>query len=82
MFSKILMRRDMSVMDGNMRLAAAITACDDIREFELEVDIMDEDLGKRVPGIVYFDRKLNRLAVKDKPPVEPLYKLMKEEYHG
>lgn len=77
MFPKILVRRDMSILDGNARLSAALLSCESIKDFECEVDIMDYDLGKVVPGIVYFDQTLNRLAVKDKPPIEPLYRIMK-----
>lgn len=60
---KICMRSDLTVIDGNHRLSAAILAAKDIRSLKLEVYICDD--GKEmIDGLLFFDAKLNRLSVR------------------
>lgn len=60
----IIMKRDMSVIQGHHRLAAQISLCPNFKEFELKVIVEEED-GKRVNAILFFDKALNRLGLKD-----------------
>lgn len=60
----IVVSEDMDIIDGNHRMQAALNVCEDIRRFRLRVVMQKRD-GKRVPGVVYFNTELNRLAVRE-----------------
>jgi hypothetical protein len=61
---KIVVKSDMTIVDGNQRFAAAVSSCQKLSDFKFECTIAET--GK--DGIIIFDTKLQRFIVKEKYP--------------
>lgn len=59
------MKKDMTIIDGHHRLSAALSTCPDIRAFELEIKLYNEEIQEFDAATLFFDRRINRLAIKE-----------------
>jgi hypothetical protein len=62
---KIQMKKDMTVIDGHNILSTALSTCSDIRAFEIDIDLYNEEIQEFNAATLFFDRKINRLAIKE-----------------